>query len=273
MIARQYQKHHQIKKSPETNFTYPHKNIVHLCRYRNNFKTQIMSNISPRIWLYGILFLLPVTSFAQKIKWDTTSHYFGCIEENNGKVNHTFHITNTGNSPLIIRHVESSCGCTVTRWSRQPIPPGKTTSITITFNPQNREGKFNKIITVYTNATVPNHILKISGNVIKKKTSTEEQYPFASGSLRHDKNTLTLDPKHPYQIIQFLNTNKKNISIIHVDTPRYLQVNVNFKKLRNKEKGYITVIPHPNFFLESNENNEIIIYTNQGEKIHIRIFK
>ena len=35
----------------------------------------------------------------------------------------TFEIENTGNKPYVIMGLNSSCGCTVPTWSRQPVAP------------------------------------------------------------------------------------------------------------------------------------------------------
>lgn len=228
-----------------------------------------------KIGLYLLLLLCPVALWAQKAKveWNTTVHDFGDIQENKGKVSYTFQVTNCGDAPLLIRHVESSCGCAITDWSRRPISPGKTAGITVTFNPQNREGKFIKKITVYTNATTPNHLLKITGNILIEELPLSQQYPFKAGNLRYDKDSLRIDTNRPYQSIHFLNTGKKIVTITRITAPELLRVNVTFKKLRDNEKGYITITPHADYPLKSTGKDTIILYTNEGEEIRIRLFK
>jgi hypothetical protein len=46
-----------------------------------------------------------------------------------------FKLKNTGNNPLVIRMVESSCGCTIAEWHKQPVEPEKTTEIKIKITP------------------------------------------------------------------------------------------------------------------------------------------
>lgn len=91
---------------------------------------------------------MPVISF------DKTSHDFGRIIMGE-KVSHTFRFTNTGQADLIISHVSSSCGCTVPTYTNQPVKPGETGTITVTFDSQNRKGFQHKTVTVMTN-TQPN---------------------------------------------------------------------------------------------------------------------
>jgi len=80
-----------------------------------------------------------------------------------------FEFTNTGNAPLIINRVKSSCGCTVPSKPTEPIMPGKTGKITVKYN-THRPGPFRKTVTVYSNATNNVVILKIKGKVVDPNT-------------------------------------------------------------------------------------------------------
>lgn len=76
----------------------------------------------------------------------------------------SFMLKNTGNNPLIIAHVSTTCGCTVPEWSKEPILPNKTTEITVQVTPSDK-GYFRKAIKVYCNIKNRNIILVISGMV------------------------------------------------------------------------------------------------------------
>ena len=72
--------------------------------------------------------------FAQpKASFDKTMHEFGTILWKN-PVTATFKITNKGDKPLVISNVTTSCGCTVTDWTKSPILPGKTGEVSSTFD-------------------------------------------------------------------------------------------------------------------------------------------
>ena len=98
-----------------------------------------------------------------KIEFKNTEHDFGTIEQN-GDGTTEFVFTNTGDAPLILSNVRSSCGCTVPKWPRDPIAPGDSASIDVKYDTR-RIGSFSKTITVYSNATETPILLKIKGTV------------------------------------------------------------------------------------------------------------
>ncbi len=90
---------------------------------------------------------------------------FGDIYEGE-VVKHKFKITNTGEGYLIIASVNASCGCTVAKWSKDPISSGQDGFVEIIFDSKNRKGIQKKTITLLTNA-IPNvTVLTIKGNII-----------------------------------------------------------------------------------------------------------
>jgi len=98
-----------------------------------------------------------------EITFDKLIHDYGTIYKN-GDGNCEFVFTNTGKEPLVLTNVKSSCGCTVPKWPRQPILPGKTEIVKVKYA-TNRMGKINKTITVHSNAKNTPITLRIVGNV------------------------------------------------------------------------------------------------------------
>jgi len=89
---------------------------------------------------------------------------YGTITQNsNGTRLFTF--TNTGDAPLLITKVKTSCGCTVPSYSKAPILPGQTGELEIKYDTK-RLGAFTKTITVISNAKSGNKTLKIKGNIV-----------------------------------------------------------------------------------------------------------
>lgn len=121
------------------------------------------------IFILTAILLSVVAVSAQKkqavISAQETSFDFGSIKEADGKVSHTFKIDNTGDGPLVITRVIASCGCTTPEWTKEPIAPGKSGEVKITYNPANRPGAFVKTISIYSNGKKGSFILTIKGKV------------------------------------------------------------------------------------------------------------
>lgn len=115
-----------------------------------------------------ILALIPFALWAKsqaKIEFTEKTYNFGTIPENGGKVSHSFTFTNKGDANLVIMDAYADCGCTVPEFPKQPIKPGGTGTIKVTYNPQYRPGPFVKNITVKSNASNKKVVVKISGTV------------------------------------------------------------------------------------------------------------
>jgi hypothetical protein len=104
------------------------------------------------------------------ITFEKTEHDFGTILQGE-RVAYTFHFTNTGNVPLLISSVNSSCGCTVGDFSRDPIAPGKSGTIKATYDSKGHHGFQSRTLTVVTNTNPNKTVLRLKANV-----KTPDQY-------------------------------------------------------------------------------------------------
>ena len=121
-----------------------------------------------------LLSFFALNVFAQenvaKIEFESTVIDYGTIEKGADGVR-VFKFTNTGNAPLIVSKVKSSCGCTVPKKPEKPIMPGEEGEIQVKYD-TNRVNPIRKTITVTSNADTPTVALKIKGTVIDpNKTS------------------------------------------------------------------------------------------------------
>jgi hypothetical protein len=100
---------------------------------------------------------------------DNTIDY-GRVEKNSDDGVRSFEFTNTGDAPLIITNAQSTCGCTVPSYPKEPIMPGKSGKIQVKYNMG--VGPIRKTITIESNASnyeggrIP---LKIKGEVYVKE--------------------------------------------------------------------------------------------------------
>lgn len=119
-----------------------------------------------------LMVLISGLGFAQtgaKIEFkakDNTIDY-GTISKKTDNGIRSFEFTNTGDAPLIITNVLSTCGCTVPTKPTEPIMPGKNGKIEVKYSMI--LGPIRKTITVETNAVNYEEgriALKIKGEVI-----------------------------------------------------------------------------------------------------------
>ena len=128
-----------------------------------------------KIILATILSVFGLFAFASgageaEIKFEKTSHNFGTFPESSPKVTCTFKFTNTGYNLLVIHQAIASCGCTVPKYSKEPIKPGESGEITVTYNGAGKfPGHFKKSITIRTNAKQEIVRLYVEGDMLGGK--------------------------------------------------------------------------------------------------------
>ncbi|MEQ8244381.1 MAG: DUF1573 domain-containing protein [Fulvivirga sp.] len=98
---------------------------------------------------------------------------FGDIYQGD-KVEHVFKFENVGTETLVITNVQTTCGCTVPAWPRDPIAPGQESEIKVVFNSAGKIGRVTKVITIVSNAVNPNSKVTIVTNILPKKESDSQ---------------------------------------------------------------------------------------------------
>ena len=124
-----------------------------------------------KLFLTTILSIFALVTFAAgeaNIKFEKTSHNFGSFPESE-KVTCVFKFTNTGDNLLVIHQAIASCGCTVPQYPKQPIKPGESGEIKVTYDGSGKfPGHFKKSITLRTNAKQEIVRLYIEGDMVGK---------------------------------------------------------------------------------------------------------
>ena len=201
----------------------------------------------------AVIFSIPLQGMGQQkgasIAFQKKGHDFGNIKEEAGIVTYNFGFTNTGNEPLIIKRVTASCGCTSPSWTKQPVPPGAKGNIKVAFNPRNRVNKFNKSVSVYSNASQSVVNLRIYGNIIPKPRTIEDDYPYQIGPVRFKTNHMAFARvyKHKKKTtrIAIINTSDQNQTITFSQVPAQLKLQAVPATLKPKEKGVIEGVYDP----------------------------
>lgn len=107
-----------------------------------------------------------------EITFEEDQFDFGDIHQGD-KVEHVFAFENTGNEPLIITNVQTTCGCTAPNWPRDPIAPGQASEVKVVFNSTGKIGRQHKVITIVSNAVTASTKVAIVTNVLPKNTEAE----------------------------------------------------------------------------------------------------
>jgi hypothetical protein len=102
-----------------------------------------------------------------EVEFDKREFDFGTINQGD-KVETTFTIKNTGKKELVITDAFGSCGCTVPEVSKEPIAPGKSTTIKVKFDSANKQGLTQKTVTVRCNTKTIVENLTIKANILTK---------------------------------------------------------------------------------------------------------
>jgi hypothetical protein len=174
-----------------------------------------------------------------------TEHNFGTIKETDGSVTTNFSFVNKGNIPLVITNVVTSCGCTAPMWTREPVLPGMKGTVSATFNPANRPGHFEKEITVNSNNSDGEMLLRISGDVIPREKTIEELYPVQMDSLRLKTSIASFlsvyTNERKTQTLEVANPGKLPVSVSFASVPPHIEIKAIPETLEAKQKGIIEI--------------------------------
>ena len=99
---------------------------------------------------------------------DSTTFPFDTIMQDD-KVQTTFRMVNTGTKNLLIARAFGSCGCTVPEYPKDPVKPGDTATIAVTFNSAGKQGEQNKNVTIVCNTVTRNEMVYLKGFVKVKE--------------------------------------------------------------------------------------------------------
>jgi len=146
-----------------------------------------ISSLKPSIqrwYLIPLLLLFPLLTKSQPkaeepgkkaiISFELNTHNFGDLIQGQ-QATHTYKFKNTGKSPLIVSDAKATCGCTIPKWTKDPIGPGKSGEVTVTFNSAGKMGKQNKVILLFSNAFNQEEKIFLSANVIPPPIEEEKK--------------------------------------------------------------------------------------------------
>lgn len=198
--------------------------------------------------LIFVLLILASTAMAQSaanIVFEKQTHDFGSFLESAGVQTTSFKFKNDGDAPLVLSNVRASCGCTTPKWTREPVPPGGSGEIQVSYNPKNRPGSFNKSVTVTSNAAVKTVVLRITGQVAPREKTLAEQYPRQIGPLRVKSNYLSFAKMKQGDVVtkelELVNDTDKPVEVGFRTVPNHLKATAEPTTIPAKSRGKVIV--------------------------------
>jgi archaellum component FlaF (FlaF/FlaG flagellin family) len=188
--------------------------------------------------------MMASTLMAQpRIAFDKVQHDFGYIIWKQPATT-TFTFTNTGDQPLVISNVTTSCGCTLADWTKQPLAPGESGKVTTTFD-AGMTGRFRKSIGVYCNAATVPQYLTITGEVTMTEHDISSAYPHEVGMLRLDKDEIVFEDaqrgEHPTVELYIANHSSEVYTPILMHLPPYLRAEAVPERIGRNRTGKVIV--------------------------------
>ena len=196
------------------------------------------------------LFLIPISFLSAqlsgpRIQASISQYDFGEVTEG-VIVKFDFQIKNTGDKPLHINNIMTSCGCTAAAVQSDEIQPGESSAVKVEFNSDGRLGQQNKVISIASNdAAQPNVKLELTGKVLPKTTKIEQ--PKAVGpKIQFEKTIHDFGKIKEGKIVDYTfkykNVGSEVLEVSHVRTSCGCTAAViNGKSLKPGEEGTLKV--------------------------------
>lgn len=189
------------------------------------------------------------TSAQPVMKFEEKSHNFGIFDEAIENVSYDFEFTNTGNEPLVIKNVRTTCGCTASEYTQTPVAPGAKGLVKVTYNAIGRPGRFSKGIYVYSNSQPERTILRITGEVVKGEHPQSVQYAYKIGELKlktlHVPLSKVVKGKTSSGFIEVINASQDTICPTVTATPRHIRVRMVPDTLMPAQEGRLVITYNP----------------------------
>lgn len=160
-------------------------------------------------------------------------------------VTEKFQVKNTGNQPVIITRISPMTSQIKADWNREPIAPGKSGEVRLTFTPQNMPETFDYKVLVYSNARNNREELVISGNIIDNPAKPTLLYKHNMDGLKFKNGNIALNKIYSWQVladtIYYYNTRPEAVTLGIQYKPAHIGASFVPEKVEPGKKGAIIV--------------------------------
>lgn len=155
-----------------------------------------------------------------------------------------FILKNSGDQPLIINTVRSSCGCTTADYPKEAVAPGQSFKVSATYDAK-QMGHFQKQLAVYSNAGEQPFVLTLKGVVVERVKNFKGLYPYTIGALRTDTNEVEFNDVNrgdmPIVKIHLFNDSDQMVEPQLMHLPAYLRGEVKPTRIAPGHTGVATL--------------------------------
>ena len=177
------------------------------------------------LFIFSLLTVALAAVAQPRISSNKETHNFGQIEWKR-PVTVEYTITNTGNQPLVLTNVTTSCACSVADWTKEPIVPGGKGIVKASFDAK-ALGHFEKTVGIYSNATPSLIYLKFIGEVVQEIDRDEFAFP----DVYHGQK--------PTMTFSIANLSDRPYEPVLMHLPPYLKMEAEPKVLLKGKKGTV----------------------------------
>lgn len=155
-----------------------------------------------------------------------------------------FTLKNSGDRPLVINSVRTSCGCTKADYPKEAVAPGQTFKVSATYDAR-QMGHFQKQLAVYSNAGDQPFMLTLKGMVVERVKNFKGMYPYTIGALRADTNEVEFNDVNrgdmPIVRIHLFNDSDQTVEPQLMHLPAYLRGEVRPSRIAPGHSGIATL--------------------------------
>ena len=144
------------------------------------------------VTVIALLFTIIGLGAQNSIRWFNDEYNFGAFKEDSGLVTCQFKGINIVDEPISIVNARATCGCTTPEYSYDPFAPGDTITITVSYDPEGRPGRFMKKVYLRNSNDEEQAELRIRGVVIGSEETLKNRYPITYGKVRLQRDMVAM---------------------------------------------------------------------------------
>ena len=182
-----------------------------------------------------------------------------------------FEMQNTGDKPLVINDVKTSCGCTSVQYPRLPVPAGESFVVRATYDAK-QLGHFHKQVALYSNGQDGPMVLSMRGVIVEEVENYVGNYDYTLGDLQTDANNIEFDDVNhgdrPVVRIHIRNNSDSVVQPVVMHLPKYLVSEVSPTKVLPGRDAIVYLMLNSEMIQDYGlTQTSIYLGANPGEKV------